>query len=410
MHFQLSWRNIWRNPKRTLIILTAVVIGAWTMLAFSALSRGFMASTLSTALNNLTGHIQIQAPQFRDDPSVENRVENPGSIAETLQNILPREARWTFRIQVGGAVSNARNTKGITIVGIDPEKEPGISFYGEQLSAGKLLKQGDKRGIIIGHALAKEFETKPGRKLVLMTQGADGETSSAAYKIRGIFRAELEATEKQFLFITLPAAQKLIGVGEAITNVCIKLPDTDTLDMTATDNIITSISAALPKNVAVLAWPDLLPLLKGYLDIFDSFMLLWYVVGFVAMAFGLVNTMIMAVLERTREFGLLKALGMKPVRIITNVLLECLILLVLGLFAGNLLGVATVTALSKGIDLSFLAQGSEFFGMGTLVIPFLEAKDILSVNTIILSLGLLVCLYPAVKAGRITPVDAMAGH
>ena len=118
----------------------------------------------------------------------------------------------------------------------------------------------------------------------------------------------------------------------------------------------------------------------------------------------------MAVLERTREFGLLKALGMKPVRIITNVLLECLILLVLGLFAGNLLGVATVTALSKGIDLSFLAQGSEFFGMGTLVIPFLEAKDILSVNTIILSLGLLVCLYPAVKAGRITPVDAMAGH
>ncbi len=141
---------------------------------------------------------------------------------------------------------------------------------------------------------------------------------------------------------------------------------------------------------------------------FDSFMMLWYLVVFLAMAFGLVNTMLMAVLERTREFGLLKALGMKPIWIVRSVLLECLILLAIGLLAGNLLGFATVHAFAGGIDMSFMAEGSEFFGMGHIVVPFLTLKDVAAVNAVIMILGLLVCLYPAVKAGRITPVEAMA--
>ena len=408
MHFQVSWRNVWRNPKRTGIILTAVVIGAWTMLVFGALSRGMMASTLSNSLNTLTGHIQIQNPAFRDDPVIENRMAHPEKVGAVLDRALPPGSRWTFRIRVGGVASNARNSEGITIVGIDPEREPGLSFYGESLGQGGLLKPGDNRGIVVGQALLDAFETKIGRKLVLMTQGADRETASRAFKIRGTFRAEMEATEKQYVFITMAAARRLLGVGDAVTSACVRLPDEMTMDFQALDTTEQAITRSLPKGTVALTWKELLPLLTGYLSMFDEFMLLWYLVVFMAMAFGLVNTMLMAVLERTREFGLLKALGMKPVWIIRSVLLECLILLVIGLGIGNLLGFLTVQALSGGVDISFLAEGSEFLGMGRLVVPFFTARDLLSVNAVIMGLGVLVCLYPAVKAGRITPVAAMA--
>ena len=152
---------------------------------------------------------------------------------------------------------------------------------------------------------------------------------------------------------------------------------------------------------------ELLPLLQGYLSMFDRFMLLWYLVVFIAMAFGLVNTMLMAVLERTREFGLLKALGLKPLRIVKNVLLESLILLFTGLVAGNFLGILTIRLLSGGIDMSFMAEGSEFWGMGRLVVPFFTAMDICCVNGVIIGLGAMVCLYPAIKAANITPIEAM---
>ena len=402
MHLQIAWRNIWRNPKRTSVILLAVIIGAWTMILFGALSRGMMESILINSLNTLTGHIQIQKPEYRDDPVVENRIHDPQPLQALLENDLPPDTQWAFRIEVGGIASNARNSKAISIIGIETDKEPELSFYGENIIAGKELSQEDSHGIVIGKALADRFETKLGRKIVLMTQGVDKETSSRAFRIKGIYRAELEETEKRYVFITLPAAQKLIGEADAVTNVCIKLPERDDIGAVAA-----RIGDKLSADLSVRPWYDMLPLLKGYLGLFESFMFLWYLVVFVAMAFGLVNTMLMAVLERVREFGLLKALGMKPVWIVRGVLTEGFLLLLLGLAVGNLLGFCSVYLLSGGIDLAFLAKGSEYFGMGTLIVPQITGQDVTYINAVILVLGLIVCLYPAIKAGRVTPVEAM---
>ncbi|WP_321493097.1 FtsX-like permease family protein [uncultured Desulfobacter sp.] len=407
MHFYMAWRNVWRNPKRTGIILTAIIIGAWSMLAFCALSRGVMDSALESALNTLTGHIQIQHPLFREDPAVENRIKAPDAVATLLNKNLPPGAAWAFRIQAPGVASNARESQGITIVGIDPQKEPALSFYGHNTAQGRLLTPGDDRGIVVGQALLDTFETKIGHKLVLMTQDANLDTASQAFKIRGSFRADMEATEKQYVFITLNAAQKLLGIGNDVSLACIRLPGKTTLDPVELDRTVAALNKGMPRDLTILTWMELLPLLQGYLSMFDRFMLLWYLVIFIAMAFGLVNTMLMAVLERTREFGLLKALGLKPVRIAGNVLLESLILLVTGLVAGNLLGMVTIQCLSGGIDMSFMAQGSEFFGMGRLVVPFVTPMDFCLVNAVIAGLGIFVCLYPAAKAAGITPVDAM---
>nr|WP_321400303.1 FtsX-like permease family protein [uncultured Desulfobacter sp.] len=408
MQIIMAWRNVWRNPKRTGIILVAVIIGAWTMLAFSALSRGMMVSTLANALNTLTGDIQIQNALFREDPSVENRIIHPAPVAKLLDHNLPKGAVWAFRIQVDGVAANAGNTQGVTILGIDPEKEPNLSFYGDVTPKGNLLTPGDDHGIVVGEALLNDFETKIGRKLVLMTQGATLETASKAFKIRGTFKAEMQSTEKQFVFITLNAAQTLLGIKDGVSLACVRLPDNTGMDSQNLNRVVGGVRQNLSRELCLLTWKDLLPLLKGYLGMFDRFMLLWYLVIFIAMAFGLVNTMLMAVLERTREFGLLKALGLKPARIIINVLLECLILLITGLVTGNILGLLTVCFFSDGIDMGFMAQGSEFWGIGRMVVPFFTVKDLCYVNVVIMGLGVLVCLYPAIKAARITPVEAMS--
>ena len=407
MQIIMAWRNVWRHPKRTGIILVAIIIGAWTMLAVSALSRGMMVSTLANALNTLTGDIQIQNPLFREDPSVENRIFHPGPVAKLLDQSLPEGAVWAFRIQVNGVAANAGNAQGITILGIDPEKETNLSFYGDMTPKGSLLPPGDDHGIVVGEALLNNFETKIGRKLVLMTQGETQETASRAFKIRGVFKAEMQSTEKQYVFISLNAAQTLLGIKDEVSLTCVRLPGNTGMDSQTLNKVADAMRQKLPRDLCLLTWKDLLPLLRGYLGMFDRFILLWYLVIFIAMAFGLVNTMLMAVLERIREFGLLKALGLTPARIIINVLLECLILLMIGLVAGNILGLLTVYFFSGGIDMGFMAQGSEFWGMGRMLVPFFTVNDVCYVNAVIMGLGILVCLYPAIKAAKITPVDAM---
>ena len=144
---------------------------------------------------------------------------------------------------------------------------------------------------------------------------------------------------------------------------------------------------------------------------YDSFILIWFVVVVVALGFGILNTTLMAVFERMREFGVLKALGMRPRRIVAGVLLETLLLLLMGVVAGNLLGLATCWALSfTGIDLSAMAEGVEYAGMARIIYPVVWVKDLWRANLVVMLLGLLVCLYPALKAARMTPVAAMTQH
>jgi ABC-type lipoprotein release transport system permease subunit len=166
---------------------------------------------------------------------------------------------------------------------------------------------------------------------------------------------------------------------------------------------------ALPDDrFRVLSWRELLPLVTAVLNMYDGFILFWFVTVFVAMGFGLVNTILMAVFERIREFGLLSALGMKPRWVVAEVVAESFFLLVIGTAAGNIMGVLSVLMLSRsGIDLSAFAAGMEFVGMSRLIFPVLLLKDMLAANATVFILGLLVSLYPAVKAARFTPVQAM---
>ena len=405
MYLQLGWRNIWRNPRRTIVIMTAVIIGVWAMIFLGALMRGISEQMVRNGITTLTGHIQVHHTGFRKDPVIENSINKPEVVEDALSRILPQDARWTTRVRVDAIASNARHSGGITLVGIDPKREAGISFIGQAVTEGAYLKADDKYGIIIGEALADKFNTKLGRKLVLMSQDTKGDIASRAFRITGIFRAEMEATEKQFVFVTITAAQKMLKLGNEISEVSILLADYKAADVVA-DSLRGTLSSG---SYDVQTWRELLPLVTAVLKIYDWFIYLWFLIIFIAMGFGIVNTILMAVFERIREFGLLKALGMKPWRIVKEVLTESFFLLILGMVAGNALGLLSVFALAgTGIDLSALSEGLEFAGMSRIIYPVIVIKDIVAANLVVLILGLVVSAYPAVKAARFTPVEAMA--
>jgi ABC-type lipoprotein release transport system permease subunit len=405
MFFQLGWRNIWRNRRRTLVILTAVVIGVWSMIFLGALMRGVADQFVLNGIKTLTGHIQVHHPGYRDDPVVENSMTEPSEVEVALTKLLPHGSRWAPRVRVNAVVSNARHSTGVTLVGIDPPREATISFIGGAVTEGRYLGSDDPYGIVVGQALADKFETTLDRKLVLMSQDTGGEIASRAFRIIGIYRAEMEATEKQFIFITMSAAQEMLKLQDGISEIAILLPAHKEADQVA-GALRTELPAA---EYAINTWQEILPMVTAILKIYDFFIYIWFLVVFIAMAFGIVNTTLMAVFERIREFGLLKALGMKPRWIIQEVIIESIYLLILGMIIGNAVGFLSVLALSaNGIDLSALAAGTEYWGMSRVIYPAILGQDVIVANLVVFILGLLVSLYPAVKAARFTPVEALA--
>lgn len=406
MFSRLAWRNIWRNRRRTLVIMTAVVIGVWSMVFLGAFMRGMFHNMLENGKSILTGDIQIHHRDYQQDPSIVNSMHDSEEIEKALKEVLPEKSKWAGRIRVSAIMDNARHSAGVTLVGIDPSREKGVSFIASADLKGEGIERDDRTGILVGRALVEDFETGPGRKLILTTRSLDGEISAMAFRVKGVFQARMESTEKRFAFVSIRAARELVKMQEGISEIAVTLGRDADADV---DAVAARLENGLGgKGVSVNTWKEILPMLQAYAEMFDGFMLIWYVVVFAAMGFGIVNTFLMSVYERIREFGLMRALGMGPMGIVWSVLTESVFLICISIAVGNFFGWLCVNLMSRtGLDLSVFGSGTEFFGVSRVVYPELAAADLLKADITVLVLGVLVSLYPAVKAARITPVEAM---
>ncbi len=370
--------------------------------------RGMETEMVKNGISTLTGSIQIHHPDYRNDPVVENSMEDTDKLENAILKSLGKGSLWAKRVRVNAIVSNARHMAGITLVGIEPEKEAKISFIGNAIRSGRYLKSEDKNKIIVGRAFLKKFNTKINNKLILMSQDTQNKIVSKAFRIVGVFSAGSETIENQFVFVPISQAKKMLKMENFISEISILLP---TLDITGKQESL----AAKKLNLVILnetwlveTWQQLLPMMKAYLEMSGFFLYIWYFVIFAAMGFGIVNTTLMAIFERMREFGLMKALGMRPLQVVKGVVTETFFLLISGIVAGNILGFLSVAAISKnGIDLSALAAGAEMWGIPRILYPEIWTQDVAVAGVVVLGLGLLVSLYPAIKAARVTPTQAM---
>ena len=409
MDLSIAWRNLWRNPRRTLIILTAIVIGIGSMVVLSALSRGMMDGMVDNAISNLVGHIRIQDPEYRIDPSIIRRIEHPRQLLSEISPLLPPGTRIAGRIKVDGMLSTSREHVGVIIVGIIPEDELGVSFIGRPVHQGRMINPGETNGLIIGQALLERIGAKIGRKVVLVAQNQEWENVSRGFRIRGTYRTELAQTEKVYVFVPLPVLQEMLGVDEGVTEIAVNLEQGKGGEGDELTNLVSVLNTKIiDSGYTVEDWRQMLPSISAYLEMFDGYMLIWFVVVFIAMGFGLVNTMLMAVYERMREFGLQRAIGMRSSRIVRLVMFEILLLLLFGSLVANGFALFLINVvLRSGIDLSVFTEGTEMWGMSRIIVPALSAWDMYAANGVVIVLGLLVGLYPAVRAGRFTPVETM---
>lgn len=398
---RLAWRNLWRNHRRTIIMLGAISVGVWAMIFMTALTRGMVDQMLDDGIRTLPGHVQMHHPDYLDDPSVANLL--PLSDAELKRHFDSAGFRaWASRVRVPAIVTSERDSRGVTLLGIDPRAEREILFVDYDETEGRFLEDENDNGIVIGKKLADILDTEIGKRVVVMSQDPDNDIADRGFRVVGLYKASTSSVEEAFAFVGKATAQKMLRIGNATTE-AVFLGD----DYRNVEFVYAAVVGAVDDSVSVLRWYEVDPYLGTMMEVMDGFVLVWVVVIFLALSFGLVNTLAMAVFERVREIGLMLALGMKPGSILGQILIESMLLLVFGLVAGDVLAWVTVLSLEGGIDISIVAEGIEMMGAASVLYPKLYLNDVVLANIVVLVLGFLASLSPAWRASRYEPVEAI---
>ena len=398
---RLAWRNLWRNHRRTLIMLVAVTVGVWAMIFMTALMRGMVSQMVRDGIDVLPGHVQIHQANFRDDPSVANMIPMTDSeIAKRFDGAGFKA--WASRVRVPAVVTSEYESRGVTLLGVDPERERGLTFVKYDKVEGRFLDSPDDSGIVIGRKLAKTLDTGLGKRIVLMSQDPDNNIADRGFRVVGLFESSVKSNEENYVFAGKTTIQKMLKIGDHVTEIFVLGDDYRNVEPT-----FRKAKALVGDDLEVTRWSDLDAYLASMLKVMDGFVVVWIVVVFLALSFGLVNTLVMAVFERVREIGLMLALGVRPLLILGQVVVESTLLLAMGLALGTVLAWATVQPMKDGVDVSIVGQGMEMWGMSSVLYPELLTSDVVLANVVVLVLGFLASLSPAWRAAHYEPVEAL---
>jgi ABC-type lipoprotein release transport system permease subunit len=396
----LAWRNLWRNKRRTAVILFAMILGIWAMIVTAAFMRGMSLQILDDTIKNLTGHIQIHQTKYLDDPVIENSFKITLQLLRSLDH--PDIVDWSSRIRVPAVISSERETSGLVLIGINPAAESNLSFLKSAITQGRYLEGPDDTGVVIGLKLAQNLETDLGKRIVIMSQNHKNKITDRGFRIVGIYDTPTEAMETGFVFMTQTMAEKFLGIDQQSSEITVV---TRSLDLT--NAVLTSLQQQNPE-LDIQSWDTLQPFTKLIVEMYGDFQYIWHLIVFLAMSFGIINTLLMTIFERTREFGLFQALGLKPRFILAQVWVEAIMLLFIALIIGNFISWLTVIATGDGIDVSAFAQGMEMAQLSNIIPFIIIQKDLFLANAIVISLGILTSFYPAWRASRLVPADAIS--
>ena len=396
----LAWRNLWRNPRRTLITLAVVAVGVWSILIFDVMLKAWADSSRQESLRLLTGEGQIHAAGYLDDPSVTHRMPSPAGALLTALGGPPVSA-WAPRIRVPAIIQSEYRTRAVTLLGVSPSSERRVSDLPAQMLAGRYLSGDGDAGVVIGQDLVDKLKTRLGKRVIIMAQAADGHLAETGATIVGIF-GNTKPVQDEFIFTGLAAAQSQLGLEGQISEISF-----DAAPPSTPEAAVASLRRAAP-GLDVQTWMTLSPLAYTMETFSATYIKIWLMVMFVLMAIGIVNTQLMAVFERTREFGLMQALGMRPGWIVGQVMLESAILIGVGVLAGVALMGLTLLPFTGGLDLGFLGAGAEMAGGTSVLYPRLDVADAVTYSLVVWALGVATTLWPARTAARASPVAAMS--
>jgi ABC-type lipoprotein release transport system permease subunit len=400
----LALRNLLRNPRRTAIMAAGAAFGIVGFVFMLSFFDGFFDQTIENSTRYLTGHMQVERPGFRQDYAPQLAIDRAAVLLDALRG-TPGVAAAAPRVQAQALASTASKSEGIMLTGIDPLAEAKVTFIARTIVQGHPLAPGADREVMIGRRLADKLSVRVGEKIVVMTQAANGQLGTAAYRVGGIFSTESASFDGAFAFVTLQAAQSLLGLGARVSTINIRL-DNRAGVASAAGALRARIGAA---GIAFVPWQELLPQLDDMVRLLRVVSSIILAVLLLVVTTAVINTVFMAVTERTREFGVMLALGTSPAALRRIVVYETVALLLLATGAGYGVGIALVVYLGHvGIDLSgFFAGYSAIPGLTGIVYPRVMSATVVPPGVALVIAGVLVSLYPAAKAARLDPVQAI---
>ncbi|HIL01162.1 MAG TPA: ABC transporter permease [Myxococcales bacterium] len=397
--FRLAWRNVGRNPRRTGVVITAVAVGIAGTLISMAIFYGMMFQMVDNAIRTDLGHLQIHAQGYDDDPAIGLLLRAGGENEIRAVNGDPFTVRYAPRIRGEGLVTSPSASVGIRVIGIDPALERGVSVVANSMVDGDYFAR--PRTAVLGRGLARRLGVDVGDKIVLSVQDLNADMTGEALRVGGIFHSPLAELERSTLFLAREEADRLFGLGGGISEIVVVAHSRD-----QAGELQERLSAALPGR-EIRRWDELQPMLASMLSMMDQMAWGLYVTIFIAMAFGIANVLLMAIFERIREIGILLAVGLSRSRLVAMVIAESLFVTLLGLAIGFGLALGVLSLLSNGIDLSAWADGMNAYGMGTRIVPVLSPEDFKIPTAVALLTALLASAWPAIRAVRLRPAEAV---
>ena len=404
MILKIAFRNIFRQKRRTILTALAMIVGFTLSSVFIGWSDGIYSNIISTFTRNRIGHIQVHRDGYLDRPSIYKTISDYESIGETIQDIIGVEA-WTPRVYAAGLGSVGEKSTAVQVVGVDVPRENKATQFYQNVVEGRTFTDTASHEAVIGKKLAKILNAEVESEIVIFSQAADGSLANDLYKIVGIVESGDDTTDRMTCYLNLASAQELFVLDERIHEIVVIVSNINQVGKT-TNNIKESLSDS---TLEVAPWQEVA---KSFYTAMQSDQQGDAIGRFVIMlivAMGVLNTVLMSVLERTREYGLLKAVGTTPIQIFWLVICEVVIIAIASVVVGAILGTLFNYLLSVyGITLSeeFTYGGMKFGTMHAEV----NMRSLMIPTITVLFSAMLVSLYPAIKAARILPAKAMRTH
>ncbi len=402
----MGWRNLWRQKRRSLVVISSIAIGIFAMILAVGFMNGVMQQLVENAINTSLGHVAVHRKGFQDSMKVELSFIPERAAYEAVRR-NPLVVSWAPRVKLQGMARSGETSRSVMIIGIDPaaeRKTTSLYSYVEKTGGSAFLDGPGAEGVLMSRSLAEVLDCSLGDRLVLMMQDRKGGIAGVGLTVTGLFRSPSDDFDRHTVFVGIRHLQKIAGLGGAISEIMIIGRDRD-----AADALQCSLSAAIGRpDLEVLSWKDMAPSLVSALDLQDTMIMVFMAIIFITIIFTVANTHIMSIMERFHELGVMKCVGTRPGHILFMVMFEAGSLGLAGLAAGIAAALPLVLVLGHGgVDVSFVADSMRSWGAGSTIYPLVRLKDIVTAAVMVFATALAASLYPAVKAARIKPLEAL---
>ena len=405
--FSLAWRNLWRNRRRTWLTAGAIAFSTLLLVGWVPIQFGTYDIMINASLRVFPGHAQIQRPGYQDKPEIRNAIDNAEQLAASLRGSNELYQGVTVRAQGFALLSSGSRSYGAQVVGVQPQYEGDTSSIPGLVKHGRFLAGDDAQEIVLGSALARNLKIKVGDEVTVLGGGKDGSVAAAILPVVGIFESGSNDFDRYFAEMPLHTFQDVFSMGSTAHAIAIV---GKSLEQQA--QLLAALRGAISgrDDVVVLGWDELLPGMKEAIQVDKTFGFIFYGILIAVVVFSILNTFLMSVLERTREFGLMLALGARPQRIASLMVLESTMLTLLGLVIGLVIGTALVYwAHVSGIHYPGIEDLAEQFNLPNLsrIYPQMKLSNFLLGPVSIFVFTNIAAWIPILRVRKLEPVEAM---